>query len=295
MSQPLPTSPRAAPKAAVKAPPKAAPRVAFDPLDPQWRNGARDTSQAVEPDGTDALGASKRPAPKQAAPIDAESLRRQEQADALVARARRAFVSGDAGGALSQLKQAFSVDASSASGLELLGDIYLAEAEQEKAIQAFRRGAEKHPEMGVFEEKIGLALLDIDEEKRDRDIAALLLENPDLLRWAERKPVLSASLSLLVPGAGQAYNDELERGALFFGGAVLLFGGWYWIFNSATSSLPGRQILSRTGDALAQMGGLAKVGFWVLLLSWLGVLAFAAVDAYQGARNANRAHRPFEV
>ena len=289
MSQPLPISP-AAP---AKTPPKAAPRVAFDPLDPQWRNAARDASKAVESNDAGAASTSRRS--PQAPTLSVEELRRREQADAVVVLARRAFVRGDMDAAREQIKQAYAIDKTNAAALELIGDIYLAEAEQEKAIQAFRRGAELHPGNAVFEEKIALALLDIDEEKRDHDIAALLLQNPDSLRWAERKPGLAASLSLLVPGAGQAYNDEPERGALFFGGAVLLFGGWYWIFDSATSGLPGRQVMARSGDALAQMGGLAKLGFWVLLLGWLALVTFAVADAYEGARNANRAHRPFEV
>ncbi len=224
-----------------------------------------------------------------------ESLRCQKQADVVVAQARRAFERGDSKGAREQIKQAFAIDATNAPALELLGDIFLAEAEQEKAVQVFKRGIQMHPEHGAFEEKIGLALLDIDEEKRDREITQLLLENPGSLRWAERKPTLAASLSLLVPGAGQAYNDEAERGALFFGGAVLCFGGWYWLLNSATSSLSGRQVLGHTGEALAQMGAVARLGFWALLLGWLAIVALAVVDAYQGARNANRAHRPFEV
>lgn len=300
MSQPLPTSappkavaPKDARAAAPTAAPRPTPRVAFDPLDPQWRNAARDTSVAVDDSGAASTsGARKRPV---AVALGAEELRRREQADAAVIVARKSFVRGEVEGAREQIKAAFAIDKSNAAGLELLGDIFLAEAEQEKAIQVFKRGQELHPDLVVFEEKIGLALLDIDEEKRDRDIAALLLEQPDLLRWAERKPALAASLSLLVPGAGQAYNDEPERGALLFGGAILLFGGWYWIFNSATSSLPGRQIIGRSGEALAQMGALAKLGFWALLLGWLALVAFAVSDAYQGARNANRAHRPFEV
>ncbi len=294
MSQPLPSAPlditpQAAPKSTPKATPKAAPRVAFDPLDPQWRNGARDTSKAASA-APSAPGQATR-----SAPLDAQGQRRQEQADALVAQARRAVVRGDARGAREQLKQAFAVDAASASGLELLGDIFLAEAEQEKALQVFKRGLELHPEHAAFEEKIGLALLDIDEEKRDREITQLLLENPGSLRWAERKPTLAASLSLLVPGAGQAYNDQPERGALFCAGAVLCFGGWYWLLSSATSNLTGRQILGRSGEAVAQMGMLARLGFWALLLAWLAIIAFAVVDAYQGARDANRANRPFEV
>jgi TM2 domain-containing membrane protein YozV len=224
-----------------------------------------------------------------------ESLRRQEQADTVVVAARRAFVRGDAGAAREQIKQAFAIDTSNAAGLELLGDIFLSEAEQEKAIQVFQRGAQKHPDKLVFEEKIGLALLDIEEEKRDKEIAAMLLADPNSLRWAERKPGLAASLSMLVPGAGQFYNDEPERGGVLMGSAILLFGGWYWIFNSATSNVPGRRIMTGAGEAISQMGVLAKLGFWALLLAWLAVVAYAVTDAYQGARNANRAHRPFEV
>jgi tetratricopeptide (TPR) repeat protein len=207
-------------------------------------------------------------------------------------------VRGDLDKAREGIRDAFGLDALNPGALELLGDIFLSEAEQEKAIQVLQRGAQAHPHLPVFEEKIALALLDIDEEKRDREAAALLLELGDRDRWTERKPAAAATLSLLIPGAGQVYNDEAERGGVLFGAALVTFGGWYYIFDRATSSLAGggsRQLMQQVGGALEQMGVLAKLGFWVFLLGWLAVVGFAAWDAYSGAIQANRARRPFGV
>jgi tetratricopeptide (TPR) repeat protein len=278
-----PTPPRAvSPKPQAPAP-RATPKVAFDPLDPRWRDGA-----SASPTSTSGATTS---AP---APLSAEEQKRAEKVGGLVINARRAFSVGEVGKARSLLREAFALDRTDRDALELLGDIFLAEAEQEKAIAIYERGRALHPSYAGFEEKIGVAMLDAEEEKRDQERARLLIEQGDTGRWLDRKPGLATSLSLLVPGAGQVYNDEAERGYAFFGVALLSFGGWYAIFNAATQSMRGRQILSdlsSVGAGIGGMGAFAKFGFWLLFLAWVGTVLCAAIDAYQGAERANRERR----
>lgn len=260
---------------------KAAPmaRPAFDPLDPQWQNGGKRSPKDNDGAG---LGPMMSPA----------EVQKREQAGTQVMAARLAWTRGDKAAARTHLQQAFAIDASDCAGLELLGDIFLEEAEQEKAIAVFERGLKYHPRHHAFEEKIALALLDIEEMKLDKERASQLLSgDPD--RWQDRKPGIALSLSLLIPGTGHFYNDENERGAWLLGGAAFTFGMAYWMFNTATRALAGKQLLTSAGNALSSMDGWQKGWFWLNLLAWGAIWIYAAYDAYSGAERANRARRRF--
>jgi len=226
--------------------------------------------------------------------LSPEEQARVEKVGALVIAARRAWGQENPAAARELLKQAFALDRTDRDALELLGDIFLAEAEQEKAIAVYERGQQAHPGYARFEEKIALATLDAEEEKRDAERSLLLMEHGDKGRWLDRKGGVALSLSLLVPGAGQVYNDEDERGYVLFGAALLTFGGWYAILNAATTGLRGRgaqQLVSGVGVSIANMGALAKFGFWLLFLAWAAIVLYAAFDAFQGSERANRARR----
>lgn len=244
---------------------------AFDPLDPQWQ----------KPRARDAKGRVVQQ------PLSDAERQLREQIEPLLKAARRLFLNADGNGTRAQLKQVFALDAKNADALELLGDLFLAEAQQEKAIQVFERGLQFHPAHTAFEEKIALALLDIEEMKRDRDLSMNLLQHGDRDQWQDRKAGVAGVLSLLVPGAGQIYNDDNERGYLFFGAALGSFVMWNVILNRVTANLSG----ATARQAIAQMSGIAKFGFWFFMLAWLFVVILAVVDAYNGAARANAARR----
>ncbi len=90
------------------------------------------------------------------------------------------------------------------------------------------------------------------------------------------KPWLAGSLSLMVPGLGQVYCDELERGLKFagayLGGAAIMgTGGIIWLVQSYTNpnSLLG-PIVFVTGFTTAA-----------------GILVWSVVDAVQIAKSKN--------
>lgn len=288
----LPPTPRNGEAKSAAAHPIARP--VFDPLDPQWqpgaqsRPGAEAKSGAAQSNGNNASVASK--------PMDALESARAEKAGTLVMAARLAMQRGDKKEARTKLQEALIIEPTDYAALELVGDMFLEEAEQEKAIEVFERGLKYHPSHHAFEEKIALALLDIEEMKRDAEQRDLLLTHGDKDRWQDRKPGIAISLSLLVPGMGQFYNDENERGWAFLGSAAFAFLGWYLPLSRALSGLQGtgaRQLVARTSEAIANMGVFAKGWFWLMILAALVIWVYSAYDAWSGTERFNRARRPF--
>jgi tetratricopeptide (TPR) repeat protein len=200
-----------------------------------------------------------------------EKLRREEKAAGLVMQARNMLRKGQRDQARAQLQQAFMLNPTDCGAFEVLGDIFLEEGEQQKAITVFERGRQHHPRHAAFEEKIALAHIDLAEMERDRILKEQLLADPAATmqgRTSDRKPVSVAFLSLMVPGAGQYYNEEPERALVYFPVALLLLCAWAVPWLSGWS-----------------MGGFERV--------WIGVMLMAAaiwhiVSAVDAARSAQR-------
>lgn len=203
---------------------------------------------------------------------DVEALHRAEKAGALVMSARNAARKGRREEARAQLQQALTLAPTDCGALELLGDMFLEEGEQEKAIAVFERGRKHHPRHAAFEEKIAEAHIDLREMETDRLLREQALADPlggesaraEVVR--DRKPNAVAFLSLLLPGAGQFYNEETERGMVYFLIAMALFCAWC--------------VPWRMGWAMA---GLAKIWIGAMLLAQIATHVSAAVDAARGA------------
>jgi hypothetical protein len=200
----------------------------------------------------------------------AERLRREEKAAGLVMHARNMLRKGQRDQARAQLQQAFMLNPTDCGAFELLGDIFLEEGEQQKAITIFERGRQHHPRHAAFEEKIALAHVDLAEMERDRILKEQLLANPTATaqgRTSDRKPMSVAFLSLMVPGAGQYYNEEPERALVFFPVALLLLCTWAvpWLGNWS-------------------MGGFERVWIGVMIIVAVVWHVVSAVDAARSAR-----------
>jgi tetratricopeptide (TPR) repeat protein len=169
------------------------------------------------------------PAKRSESDSGAERLQREEKAAGLVMQARNMLRKGQRDQARAQLQQAFMLNPTDCGAFEVLGDIFLEEGEQQKAITVFERGRQHHPRHAAFEEKIALAHVDLAEMERDRILKEQLLADPATTmqgRTSDRKPISVAFLSLMVPGAGQYYNEEPERALVFFPVALLLLCAW---------------------------------------------------------------------
>jgi tetratricopeptide (TPR) repeat protein len=221
---------------------------------------------------------------------DLEALRRSEQAGAQVMAARNALRKGDREKAKELLKQAFALIPGEASAIELLGDIYLEEGETEKAAQLFERALQQHPGHHGFEEKLAICHLDLAEMENDRLSKTLLLTEGDKGKIFERQPAKAVSLSLLMPGAGQFYNDEMEKGGAFLAGAVLTCIGWAWPLLGAMKWLPKGQRFD-VGAALATLSGLPLAFFWVMVIMWMATYVVSCIDAGVTAAQWNKDRR----
>src|SRR5947207_5666523 len=90
---------------------------------------------------------------------------RSEEVGKVVMLARSALRKGDNDEGRRRLMQALALDPSDCAAIELLGDLYMAEGEQEKAVRVFTKGLSFHPHYRPFEEKMALCYLDLDEMK----------------------------------------------------------------------------------------------------------------------------------
>jgi len=207
--------------------------------------------------------------------------------------ARREVRRGNRDKARGVLQQVFAIEPTDCSALELLGDIFMEEGEQEKALKVFERGRQYHPRHKAFEEKIAVCHLDLAEMEHDRLMREQVLQTGTSDKLLDRKPGLACSLSIFLPGAGQFYNDDMVRGGILLGSAIVTFCGWYLPLAAAIKPLSSK---TQSGmDAISAginaLSGFPRVLFWVMLLCWIGIYIFAAIDGFMGAERANAARR----
>lgn len=235
--------------------------------------------------------------------VELDNERRTEEAGKVVMTARLVLRRGQRGEAKKLLAQALKIDPTDIGALDMLGDLFLEDAEQEKAIQVFTHGLKHHPGHPSFEEKLALAKLDIAEMEREKLMKEMALQNaidnglaPGHDKLLDKKPSLALGLSAVVPGAGQIYNDQYEKAAVFFALALFSLLGWFnFLFNKMRAmqeASVGRRIMPRMDQALEAMSGGQRAFFWLLVLAWIAVIIASAVDAALSATRLNEArHR----
>jgi TM2 domain-containing membrane protein YozV len=213
---------------------------------------------------------------------------RQEKVGALVMAARRALRRGDKVTAKTELQKALKMDVNDCGALELLGEFYMAEGEQEKAIEVLEKGHKLYPKHAAFEKNIALCILDLEEMKRGKTQAATLNgEDPDA--WMDRKPLYAAVFSI-IPGAGQVYNGDNISAAIIFGIWLVTSILWYSLLMNAMGQLP-LHTPHTLSLASAQMGGFTRGVFWLSLAINIGAGVYAFFDAIAGANRANARRR----
>ena len=217
-----------------------------------------------------------------------EAGRVDEKVGALIMQARRAQRLERNGEAKKLLQQILALSSTDIGALELLGDIFMEEAEQEKALKVFEHGLKHHPGHSAFEEKIALCIIDLEEMKRHRERSETLLELGDKESWLSLSPQRAMGLSFLLPGAGHVYAEENERAAWIFGSYFFTALGWglplSFGMNGATQQ--GIKGLDKISYALGNMGVLA-LWFWLMLAAGIGVYVFAFFDALAAVERTN--------
>ena len=227
---------------------------------------------------------------------DINSLAAQEEATKHLMAARMRVRKGEREEAYNEIKRAFAAHPGDRSAIEMLGDLYLEDGETEKALTLCERALKAHPGHVPFEEKLAICRLDLAEMEADRaaktsgDPLALLQSQLESEAIYERVPHKAVSLSLFLPGAGQFYNDEVEKGAAFLGAGILSFIGWFWPMLSQTNALPTSQKFDFL-TAISSLKGGWSVMFWLCLLIWLAVYVASMVDAGRVAAAFNESRR----
>ncbi len=226
---------------------------------------------------------------------DLNSLAAQEEATKHLMTARMMVRKGERENAYNEIKRAFAAHPGDRAAIEMLGDLYLEDGETQRALTLYERALKAHPSHVPFEEKLAICRLDIAEMEADRaaknsgDPLALLqsqLENDAIY---ERVPHKAVSLSLFLPGAGQFYNDEVEKGAAFLGAGILSFVGWCSLMFSQTAKLPPARKFDFLA-AISSLNGFWSIAFWLCLATWLAVYVASMIDAGRvaAAFNENR-------
>jgi tetratricopeptide (TPR) repeat protein len=213
-----------------------------------------------------------------------------EQAGALVMQARRAERHDRLGEAKKLLQQALAIAPTDISALELLGDIFLHEAEQEKAKKVFEHGLKFHPRHRAFEEKIALCIIDLEEMRRQHERGERLIELGDRDSWMNLSPKRALGLSILLPGAGHVYAEEIERAAWVFGAYLFTVLGWLLplYFGIKSAAAQGVKGLDRgISSALGDMSVLGLCWSWLMVAASVAIYVFALVDATAATERAN--------
>lgn len=221
---------------------------------------------------------------------DLESQRIADKAGALVMQARRAARSGKKAEAKKLLQQALAISPTDIGALELLGDIFMEDAEQEKAQRVFEHGLKHHPGHRAFEEKIALCIVDIEEMKRHRERSQALIEIGDTESWMNLSGNRAAGLSILLPGAGHVYAEENERAAWIFGSYIFALLGWtvplyYGVKSAAAQNIKGLD--NGISHALSNMSAAMLMWFWLMVAIGVGVFVFASIDSFAAVERAN--------
>lgn len=200
--------------------------------------------------------------------------------------ARNALRKGERNRAKELIKEAFAANPGDIAAIELLGDMFLEEGETEKALGLFERAHQAHPEYVAFEEKMAICRLDLAEMENDRLARQLLLEQGDTGKGDERSPTKAMTLSLLLPGAGQFYNDENEKGIAYLVGGLVSFLAWVY---PLLSVLPRQKF--DFGGAMRAMSGLQAGSFYLGITIWSGLYVASLVGAGASAKRYNEERR----
>ncbi|HEX8463192.1 MAG TPA: tetratricopeptide repeat protein [Abditibacterium sp.] len=201
-------------------------------------------------------------APQKPLANDLDALKRAETAAGHVMAARNAARKGEKERAKVLLKDAFAASPGDLAGLELLGDIYLEDGETEQALQLFERALKVHPHHAPFEEKLAMCRLDLAEIEADKLARQMRLTDGFEGKIFERSPGKAIGLSLVLPGAGQFYNEENELGIAYLAAGLISFFAWVYPFREALARWPKSQIFS-LGGLIGSMNGMESMMFYV--------------------------------
>lgn len=206
----------------------------------------------------------------------------------LYAQARRALTQGDVARAADLADQATSLAPDTTSTEELLGDVALARKCYSEARDHYHRALEIEPANVDAERKYGEAVLMLARGERLRARVAEVAEDPTRLQRSHKIPWVAAFYSI-IPGLGQIYNRQYEKGlALIAAGLILLS----WVLSQVISYYSAGMIVEagrphgkldteRAQQVVEAWGPLMWTLVVLAIVVYLGLWAYSVVDAYR--------------
>ena len=221
---------------------------------------------------------------------DLESLQRSEAAAGRLMAARNALRKGERARAKELIKEAFAQNPGDVAALDFLGDMLLEDGETEQALRLFERALKAHPGNANFEEKLAICRLDLAEIEADKQMRHNVILGEQNGKIFERSLAKSITLSMLLPGAGQFYNDENEKGAAYLAAGVVSSIAWFYPLWNALSRLPTSQRLDFSA-AIHSMIGIEPMLFYLGSMVWNGVYIASLIGAISSTKRYNEARR----
>lgn len=166
-----------------------------------------------------------------------EEMERQHRLAELVRRTRRALAINRPAQAEQLAAEAAELAPDTTTVEELLGDVAMAGERYETARKHYERALEIEPINADAEAKLGEAVINIRQGTDLRDRMEQAVEHPEDYRGFHKSPVVAAIYSI-IPGVGQLYNQQYEKGLAIVAAAMLLLA---WVLS---------EVLAFTGASL---------------------------------------------
>lgn len=217
---------------------------------------------------------------------DVLEFERQQQLGELVRRTRRAINMGRLDQAQQFAAQAVRLAPESTTTEELLGDVAMARGDFTAARDHYRRALDIEPSNADAEEKYAEAVLRLDEAARRRERLEEVVDSPEEYRSFRHSPIAAAFWSV-IPGLGQIYNQQYEKGLAMLGPAALLLA---WVLSKLIAYSGARLIADARNPHLDTEGARQVVeGYgpltWTLivlaLIAYCAIWIYSIIDAYR--------------
>lgn len=219
-----------------------------------------------------------------------DALRRSEAVAGCLMAARNALRKGERERAREHVKEAFAHSPGDIAALDLLGDMLLEDGETQQALRLFERALKAHPGNANFEEKLGICRLDLAEIEADKQLRQGVILGDEKGKIFERSLAKAATLSLMLPGAGQFYNDENEKGTGYLVAGIVSSIAWFYPLWSSLSRLPKGQRLDFAA-AMHAMSGIEPMLFYLGATAWSGIYTASLIGAMTSTKRYNEARR----
>lgn len=222
-------------------------------------------------------------------PEDAEALEemeRQHELGEIVRRVRRAISMGRIDEAEKYAVRVQQIAPETTTAEELLGDLAMERGEFEQAREHYQRALEIEPANADAEARLGEAVLRIREGVDARVRMQEAVENPEEYTPFSKSPIVAAVYSV-VPGLGQLYNQQYEKGLALVTAAMLLLA---WVLSEVLSytgasmiavarnprlrSEAAQEIVEAYGPMMWTLVALAVAAYFAI---WI----YSIVDAYR--------------